>query len=349
MRISAFLLLALLGSCGLLQSEPEAPGVQRALRAKAAEVDVWSRLGEALRIYESAGLESAEDFLAKQGELDVRDEVLIQDLRRMHWTEEALARNYRQRYAASRDAVSTFLLARLTDDLLAKRRLLDQAKERDPDLLQVRVAILANEPYRVGDESVLQRLLHLLDREPGLAEGWRLLRELGPRYGYAELACTAAELEPWCPSEDPTAARLDQVRTCLAAGRARVALERLDRFGLEMREAQFMRASALAELGRAPEAWELLQAMQSEQANDPMIAFNLGLLARDYLSEPERARVEFERFLVLVDLARAQGQSVPEVRVLQAKTWLRADSPEAEDPADWEETSEDEAIAGGGA
>jgi hypothetical protein len=202
-------------------------------------------------------------------------------------------------------------------------RLLEEAKKRDEKLLQVRVEILANEPFRIGDETVLKRLLHLLEDEPGLAEGWRLLRELGPRYGYPDLACTAAELEPWCPSEDPTAARMDQVRTYLAAGRARVALERLDLFGLESRAALLMRASALAEVGRAPEAWELLRGMQEATPGDPMVSFNLGLLARDYLSEPERARVEFERFLQLVKQARAEGQSVPELRVLQAKTWLR--------------------------
>lgn len=323
MRISAFLLVWVLAACGLLQSKPEAPSFERAIRAKTADQEQWSVLGETLRVYQSSGLEAAEDFLARQGQLEVREEILVQDLRREHWTEQALLRSYRNRYEASRDALSTLLLARLTEDPAARMRLLEEAKDRDAKLLQVRVEILANEPFRIGDETVLNRLLNLLEDEPGLAEGWRLLRELGPRYGYPGLACTAAELEPWCPSEDPTAARLDQVRTCLAAGRARVALERLDLFGLESREAQLMRASALAEMGRAPEAWELLRGMQEATPGDPMLSFNLGLLARDYLSEPERARIEFERFLQLVTQARAQGQSVPELRVLQAKTWLR--------------------------
>jgi hypothetical protein len=322
-RISAFLLVWVFAACGLLQSKPEAPSLERAIRAKATDQEQWSVLGETLRVYRSSGLEAAEDFLAKQGRLGVREEILVQDLRREHWTEQALMRSYRNRYEASRDALSTLLLARLTEDLSVRMRLLEEAKKRDEKLLQVRVEILANEPFRIGDETVLKRLLHLLEDEPGLAEGWRLLRELGPRYGYPDLACTAAELEPWCPSEDPTAARMDQVRTYLAAGRARVALERLDLFGLESRAALLMRASALAEVGRAPEAWELLRGMQEATPGDPMVSFNLGLLARDYLSEPERARVEFERFLQLVKQARAEGQSVPELRVLQAKTWLR--------------------------
>jgi hypothetical protein len=322
-RFSAFLLVWLCTACGLLQSKPEAPSLERAIRAKAADQEQWSILGETLRVYESSGLEAAEDYLAKQGQLAVREEILVQDLRREHWTEQALMRSYRHRYEASRDALSTLLLARLTIDDTARLRLLEEAKNRDPKLLQVRVEILANEPFRIGDETVLNRLLKLLDDEPGLAEGWRLLREVGPRYGYPNLACRSAELEPWCPLEDPTAARHDQVRTYLAAGRARIALERLDLFGLESREAQLMRASALAEVGRAPEAWELLRAMQEASPSDPMVSFNLGLLARDYLSEPERARTEFERFLMLVQHARDQGQSVLELRVLQAKTWLR--------------------------
>jgi tetratricopeptide (TPR) repeat protein len=322
-RISAFLLVWVFAACGLLQSKPDAPSLERAIRAKTADQEQWSVLGEALRVYQSSGLEAAEDFLAKQGQLEVREEILVQDLRMQHWTEQALLRSYRNRYEASRDALSTLLLARLTEDPDARLRLLEEAKKRDPNLLQVRVEILANEPFRIGDETVLERLLGLLEHEPGLAEGWRLLREVGPRYGYPGLACTAAELEPWCPSEDPTAARMDQVRTYLAAGRARIALERLDLFGLESREAQLMRASALAEVGRAPEAWELLRGMQEASPSDPTVSFNLGLLARDYLSEPEWARTELERFLQLVKQARAQGQSVPELRVLQAKTWLR--------------------------
>ena len=334
MRISAFLLIWVFAACGLLQSKPEAPSLERAVRAKTADQEQWSRLGETLRVYQASGLEAAEDFLAKQGRLEVREEVLVQDLRGEHWTDQALLRSYRNRYEASRDALSALLLARLTDDPDARMRLLEEAKKRDPKLPQVRVEILANEPFRIGDETVLERLLGLLDDEPGLAEGWRLLREVGPRYGYPELACTAAELEPWCPSEDPTAARMDQVRTCLAAGRARAALERLDRFGLESREAQLMRASALAEVGRAPEAWELLRSMQVASPSDPMVSFNLGLLARDYLSEPERARTEFERFLELVAQARAQGQSVPELRVLQAKVWLHEQVVKAEPQAD---------------
>lgn len=323
MRISAFLLVWVFAACGLFQSKPEAPSLDRALRAKAADQEQWSKLGEALRVYQAAGIEAAEDFLDKQGQLGVREEILVQDLRTEHWTDEALLRSYRNRYEASRDALSALLFARVSHDPDARMRLLEEAKQRDPKLLQARVEILANEPFRIGDETVLKRLLNLLDEEPGLAEAWRLLREVGPQYGYPGLACTATELEPWCPSEDPTAARMDQVRAYLAAGRARIALERLDLYGLESRAAQLMRASALAEVGRAPEAWELLRSMQESAPADPMVSFNLGLLARDYLSEPERARTEFERFLKLVESARAQGQTIPEMRVLQAKTWLR--------------------------
>lgn len=325
MRISALLtpcLLLLLSSCGLFQIEPECPPLERALAAKAADAPVWERLDAALSIYTDQGLQAAESYLVGAGELGVREEILLQDLRREDWDEERLLRHYDLRYQASRDAISTLLLARITEEVRFRRRLLEEAKEADPDLLQVRVEILANEPFRVGDKTVLHRLVGLLDRDPGLAEGWRLLRELGPRYGAPDLACTAADLEPWSPSEDPTAARLDQVRTCLSAGRARRALAKLDDYQLQGRTADLLRASALAELERAPEAWELLRSMQEARPKDPMITFDLGLLARDYLGQPQRAAQEFERFLELASAAQARGERVDEFRILQAKTWL---------------------------
>lgn len=315
-------LLSLLGSCGLFQTEPECPSLERALAAKEREALVWARLGEALDLYLDDGLDAAETYLLESGEIGVREEVLIQDLRREVWTQEEVRRSYDQRYQTSRDAVSTLLLARVTEEARFRRRLLEEAKDADPDLLQVRVEILANEPFRVGDKAVLHRLLRLLDRDPGLAEGWRLLRELGPRYGAADLACTAADLEPWSPTEDPTAARLDQVRACLDAGRARLALAKLDQFNLTERTATLLRAAALAELERAPEAWELLREMQQAHPQDPMISFDLGLLARDYLGQPDRAAQEFEHFLELASAAQALGQRVDEFRILQAKTWL---------------------------
>ncbi|MCH2101075.1 MAG: hypothetical protein MK209_04055 [Planctomycetes bacterium] len=266
----------------------------------------------------------------------MREEILLQDLRRESWQPDTLLRHYDRRYQASGDAVSTLLLARVTEEVRFRRRLLDEAKKSDPDLLQVRVEILANEPFRVGDEVVLRRLLRLLNRDPGLAEGWRLLRELGPRYGSPDLACTAADLEPWCPGEDLTAAHLDQVRARLEAGRARRALAKLDSNGLNGRTANLLRASALAELERAPEAWELLRRMQETYPEDPVISFDLGLLARDYLGQPERASLEFNHFLELVAEAQARGQDVDEFRILQAKTWLwqrRAESIQAEGAA----------------
>lgn len=344
MRISALLspiLLLLLGSCGLFQIEPKCPPLERALAAKAAEAPVWERLGEALTVYTDQGLEAAETFLIDSGELGVREEILIQDLRSESWEPERLLRHYDRRYQASRDALSTLLLARITEEVRFRRRLLEEAKEADPDLLQVRVEILANEPFRVGDNAVLHRLVGLLDRDPGLAEAWRLLRELGPRYGAPDLACTAADLEPWCPSEDPLAARLDQVRTCLSAGRARRALTKLDDYGLKGRTADLLRASALAELERAPEAWELLRSMQEAHPDDPMITFDLGLLARDYLGQPERATQEFESFLALASAAQARGERVDEFRILQAKTWLWQQRAEAIPDSDVPDSEDD--------
>lgn len=330
MRLRLGILLAWslgLGACGLFRTEPDAPALALALEAKQEQAGVWLRLGDALRVYEEEGLEEAEAYLKRVGGPTPREEIFLQDLRRVEWPAEQVREHYQQRYQASRDSLSTMLYARTVDEVRAKRRLLEEAKELDPDFLLVRVEILRYEPYRVGDATVLRRLLRLLDRDPGLAEGWRLLRDFGPRYGRPELACTAADLEPWSPHEDPLPARLDQVRTCLEAGRPAKALARLDEYGLEGRDAALLRAFALAELGRAPEAWDLLLAMQRARPDDEVVTFDLGLLARDYLGQPERATAEFERFLSLVERRRAASQPVDEFRVLQAKTWLRAQPP----------------------
>jgi len=327
----------------LFEAELDVPITPQVERARARDQGQWERLGQAVQIYQEQGLDAAEALLRDSVDWGVREQVLLQDLRSLEWGAERLLSHYQVRYEAERDAVSTLLFARLIEEPSRRAKLLDEAKRRDPKLLQVRVELLALEPFQVGDDMVLRRLLGLLDRDPGLAEGWRLLRELAPRYGRADLACAAADWEPWCPWVDPHVARLDQVRTCLSASRPAAALHKLDEYQLLGLEAVMLRASALAELERAPEAWRLLIEAEVEFGADAMLVFNLGLLARDYLLDEDRARYEFERFLLIAAAEEAAGRTVPMRRVLMAQTWLRQLQAELEPPVGQAEAEESQA------
>jgi hypothetical protein len=314
-----------LSGCGLFQTDLKAPKASEAATAKARDSEQWAQLSEAVQIFQKYGLPQVEGFLSDlKG--TVRNAVLLQDLRALVWTQERLYGHYNERYLLQRDALSTYLLARVTQSLSAKRVLLEEARQKDRKLLQVRVDFLALEPFRVGDDQVLQRLLALLKQDPGLAEGWRLLREIAPRYGRPELARAAADLEPWAANEDPAAAHFDQVRTRLAAGSYQTALDRLDQLALDGREADFLRATALTELGRQKEAWVLLQSMLEFWPEDPMVHFNLALLARDHFNQPSVAQAELLLYLEFSDRAAARGEKVWYFRRLQAQTWLREDA-----------------------
>jgi tetratricopeptide (TPR) repeat protein len=314
----------LLGSlaCGFFQAEvalPEYPAIAEARQRDRAE---WSKLDSAYEIYQTEGLRSMESFL-EQSVLSIRAEILVQDLRSLEWSPKATRDFYERRYLKDQDARSAYLLSRVIPIKAERKSMLDLAKKLDPLLLQARVDRLSLEPYRVGNDAILERLLKLLNQDPGLAEGWRLLREIASVYGKPGLACQAADLEPWSPSEDSTLALLDQVRTCIAAGKPEVALQRLQDFGLQGKESIWLEAAALARMERAQEAWVLLQSMLETWPDDPMIHFNLALLARDYLGKPELAKEELEMFLKLAEKAERSGNAVPYFRLLQARIWLR--------------------------
>ncbi|MBC8404105.1 MAG: hypothetical protein H8E15_02675 [Planctomycetes bacterium] len=120
---------------------------------------------------------------------------------------------------------------------------------------------------------------------------------------------------------------MDQVRTYLAANDPTTALQRLQDYGLDSQEALFLEASALAQLERGQEAWILLQRMQELWPLDPMIHFNLAIVARDYMGQPQLAAEELDVFL---ELAQSPGldREVPYFRKVQAWTWLRELRPE---------------------
>lgn len=311
-----------LGACGLLESDIEAPSLERAVAVRQQQLAEWELLDTALQIHQTRGFGAAEQFL-EQGQPTLRAEVLLQDLRAQNVDPDPLLRRYENRYLARADARSAYLLSRLKRVKAERRSLLEIARKKDPQLLQARVDLLALEPFRIGNQEVLDRLLKLLKQDPGLAEGWRLLRDIAPLYGRPGLACLAADLEPWSRREDGYESQLDQVRSRLANGQALVALQRLERFDLRSKEAQLLKASALAQLERGQEAWVLLQGMQEQWPQDPMVHFNLAIIARDYLGQPQLAAEELVVFLQLADHPAADAPAIPYYRKVQAWTWLK--------------------------
>jgi hypothetical protein len=310
------------GSCGLLESEVKPPSMEKAMATRQKQEAEWQHLAAAYQRYQQNGLAAAEQLL-EQGQPTLREEVLLQDLRASHTDAAYLLQHYEDRYLARDDARSAYLLSRLKRVKAERKSLLEVARKKDPDLLQAKVDLLALEPFRVGNHEVLDRLLKLLKQDPGLAEGWRLLRDIGPLYGRNGLACLAADLEPWSTHEGSYEAQLDQVRTRLANGQALMALERLEQFGLQSKEARFFEAAALTQLERGQEAWVLLQSMQEQWPQDPMIHFNLAIVARDFMGQPQLAAEELEVFLQLADEPAVGVEPVPYFRKVQAWTWLK--------------------------
>ena len=320
--LAGWMALLSLSGCGLLESEIEPPSLEKAQAVRQKQVTEWQYLDRAYQIYQLQGLPAVEQYL-EQDQPTLRAEVLLQDLRAKHVDAAQLLQRYEDRYLAQDNARSAYLLSRLKRVKSDRKALLEFARKKDGDLLQARVDLLALEPFRVGTQEVLDRLLKLLKQDPGLAEGWRLLREIAPLYGRPDLACLAAELEPWAGFEDPYEAQLDQVRTCLDAGRANAALQRLQDFGLKSKDALFLNAAALTQLERGQEAWVLLQSMQEQWPQDAMIHFNLAIVARDFLGQPQLAAEELEVFLQLAEQPTAEAQAIPYFRKVQAWTWLK--------------------------
>jgi len=317
-------LIALLGAggCGLFESEITPPSMEKAQATRQKQQAEWQQLADAYQRYQQSGLAAAEQFL-EQGQPTLREEVLLQDLRVAHTDATSLLKQYEDRFLARDDARSAYLLSRLKRVKAERKSLLEVARKKDAALLQAKVDLLALEPFRVGNQEVLDKLLKLLKQDPGLAEGWRLLRDIAPLYGRGDLACLAADLEPWSVLEGHGEAQLDQVRTCLENGQARVALERLEQFALQGKDALFLKAAALTQLERGQEAWVLLQSMQEQWPQDPMIHFNLAIVARDFMGQPQLAAEELEVFLQLADQPAAGAEQVPYFRKVQAWTWLK--------------------------
>ena len=319
------LLSCLLAGCGLFQRAPGPPSLEEVRAARRAEAEDWAWQEEALRRYEAEGPGVLEALEAEaRSRRSPRAVALVQDLRLRHEDRSAVHAAALERWRRTGRPLDAWLAARTALDPDEALELARAAASGNPGLVQARVLVLGLSA-RAGDRQTLDALLDLLQEHPGSAEGWRLLGRLAPLYARPDLALAAAGTEPWSPLEEPRTAWIARARAALRAldpadpgPAARLALGLLEPLPATDREAELLRAAALAELGRAEEAFERLRALVRRDPGDLEARFNLGLLAWRYLGRPEAARRQLEAFLEAVEA----GAEVPLQRQVQAEAWL---------------------------
>lgn len=324
---AAFAFLLLATGCGLFHSEPDPPSLRSVEVARAREAGEWALLAEVWRLHrqdpKAARVRARE--LSQEYPGSVRLAVLAQDLAF------ELGDPQVQREVAARleeenpTALNAYLRARVVENREERRRLLKLALERDDELLQARVRLLAMEAHD-GRRDVLEELIDVLREDPGLAEGWRLLGELGRQYARADLVQVAVATEPWSPGESEEWLVLARAHTAMAAGDPELTLSELRSLPVDHREACLLRAGALAELERPQVAFDLLLTLVARDPMDPEALFNLGLLERDYLFRPARSAYWLRRFLE-ADVERGgtelQRRAQAEIWIAEADAGLR--------------------------
>lgn len=319
---------ALAAGCGLFQSEPELPTLAEVQAARERQAGQWERLDrciEWLRQDPVAGWQKIEELRARFPD-DARLALLIQDLRIDADGIESVRALAARRWAESPTSLNALLAAKVATDRAIQAELIHQALALDSGSEQAALAQIALEA-RAGELEVLERLIRLLDRYPGLAEGWRLLGTLAPLYARPDLALRAEETEPWSRTEPPRHALLALAEAELANGAPENALEILKALPAEDAEAVVIRAAAHAAANRPTEARTLLYGLVNRDPQNAIAHFNLGLLFRDYLPNPQMSAHHLQRYLDTADLAAEQNL----FRRIQAEFWLseyrRAGSP----------------------
>ncbi len=318
-RVAACGLALLAGGCGLFQSDPELPSPDAVQEARARQEGQWARLERALtwlREDPIGGWARVEDLRARFPD-DARLAALIQDLRVEQQGAEAVRRVAEQRLLAAPSALNAYLAARVADTKERQAELVAQALDMDPGFELAAVLAIALEA-RAGESQVLERLIRLLNRYPGLAEGWRLLGELAPLYARPDLALRAERTEPWSSFDDPRRSQLEVAEAELASGAPERALELLADLPAEDADAAIVRAAAHAAAGRPVAARDLLAAVIERDPHNALAHFNLGLLFRDYLNNPQQAEIHLQRYLDTANLPEEQDV----FRRIQAEFWL---------------------------
>lgn len=312
-------LISVTTGCGLFQSEPELPSLEEVNAARARQVGQWDRLERCIGWLEQdpvGGWERIEELRTRFPD-DARLALLIQDLQIDANGIESVRVMASRRWAEQPTALNALLAAKVTVDRAVQAELVQQALALDSTLEQAALAQIALEA-RAGQPEVLERLIRLLNRYPGLAEGWRLLGELAPLYARPDLALRAEETEPWSRNESPRRSILALAEVQLASGSPERALELLQALPAEDADATIMRAAAHAAANRPAEARSLLSGLVKRDPQNAVVHFNLGLLYRDYLPNPALSAHHLQRYLDTADLPAEQDL----LRRIQVEFWL---------------------------
>jgi len=310
---------ALTAGCGLFRSEPELPTFEEVTAARERQAGQWDRLERCIGWLEQdpeAGWRRIEDLRARFPD-DARLALLIQDLQIEANGIESVRALAERRWAETPTALNALLAAMVSTDRDFQAELIQRALELDPGLEQAALAQIALEA-RAGEPEVLKRLIRLLDRYPGLGEGWRLLGMLAPLYARPDLALRAEETEPWSRTEPPRRSLLSKAEALLASGTPELALAHLQALPAEDPEAIVIRAAAHAAAGRPAEARTLLSGLVKRDPQNAIVHFNLGLLYRDYLPNPALSAHHLRRYLETADQPGEQNL----FRRVQAEFWL---------------------------
>lgn len=318
------LALSLNVSCGLFSTELTLPSSEAIRVARVESEPDWGLLEKAYVLYMRDTKESLGSVRALQSENpgSVRLAMFLQDVE-LELEGQALV-ELRAEAALDKQetGLNALLLARVEEDPHRRLRLLEMALKLDPSLTQAKVHWLAMNA-RAGDADVLEEIIRLLWEHPASAEGWRLLGELAPLFERPDLARAAAQTEPWSGFEATMRAERTLAAQDLSAGDASSALRRARALADDLWQGRLLEAAALAQLGRAKEALEVVESVIRKWPEEPSAWFNKGLLLRDYLARSAEARVAFEKFL---EVNRASdGTNLK--RVMQVEFWLSQDAP----------------------
>lgn len=293
---------------------------QDAIRvAREESAQDWELLEEAYLFYREESKQSLPSVRALQLEnpASVRLALFLQDIELELEGKKLVGLRAESAFEKQETGLNALLLARVQEDPSQRLLLLERALRLDPSLTQAQVHWLAMNA-RAGDADVLDEIIGLLWEHPACAEGWRLLGELAPLFERPDLARAAAQTEPWSSFEAPTRAEYTLAATDLSAGNAAKALLEARQLADDVWEGRLLEAAALAQLGQAKEALEVVEAVIQERPDEPAAWFNKGLLLRDYLARGAEARLAFEKFL---EVNKASGQANLK-QVMQVEFWL---------------------------
>lgn len=315
----ALMPLLLAVSCGLLAQEQDLPPLAMVDAARESEQDAWALLDEAYQaVQEDPRLGLAHlRALVDDHPKDARLALYLQEVELQQDPADLVRRRANTAFREERTGLHALLAARVQEDPEKRYRLLGVAVDLDPDLTQARVARIRMEA-RAGEPEVLDRLIELLNQDPGSAEAWRMLADLAPLYARPDLARAAVQTEPWSWGEDSLRADYTLAVADLSAGNVRDALREARALPQDMWQARLLEAAALARLGNPEQALVVVEGVLSQHPELPEALFNKGLLLRDYLGRNEEAIPVFRRFL---EVSEASGQA-DMMRVTQVQLWL---------------------------